>query len=142
MRRIFTLRNAAKAVGVGAVATGASLWAVHRYINTPQPGAASQLSRERMLVPAQEIHLKDIPSRDEMIDRLKRSSVRAAAQTTAPEGAAAEDEIYDVLVIGGGSVATCALRSASRAGCEGGLHARTAAHRTVSDVAMLTCGVV
>lgn len=114
-RRVCTLRNFGKLSLAGAATGAAGLYAVHSYINTPQAGA-SQQTMDMLHSPAAEIHNKDIPTRADMIDRLKRSSMRgatgavgpvfaaqAAAAAAAGELVAAEDDIYDLLVIGGGS---------------------------------------
>ena len=97
VRGLFTLRNAMRVSLVGAAASGAGLYAVHRYINTPQHGASKQ-QREAMHHPAAEIHNKDIPTRAQMIERLRRSATKPLAESAAD----GQEEIYDVLVIGGG----------------------------------------
>lgn len=116
-RRLCTLRNFARLSFAGAATGAAGLYAVHAYINTPQAGASKQQQcMEQLHSPAAEIHNKDIPSRADMIDRLKRSSIRSAtgavgpafAERTAaaaglPALADEDDGVYDLLVIGGGS---------------------------------------
>lgn len=82
--RWLSWRNLAKVGGVSAIATGAALYGIHRYINpTGSPYRQGTMKGEEILV-------KDLPSRTSMLHRLKASEVR-------------EDEIYDILVIGGGS---------------------------------------
>ena len=121
-RRLCTLRHFGRLSLAGAVTGAAGLYAVHAYINTTQHGASKQ-TLELMHSPSAEIHNKDIPTRDDMIDRLKRSSIRGAtgavgtvfaaqeaalaaavaAGTSAAPSNPADEDIYDVLVIGGGS---------------------------------------
>lgn len=107
LRRVL-LRTAA----VGAVGGAASLFAVHRYIN--QPTGHQKQSYSALHHPAQEIHNRDLPTRDDMVERLTRSSVRRAGDAPAVL-AVGEEEQYDMLVIGGGATGTgVALDAVSR----------------------------
>lgn len=94
MSRLFTWRNAGRFIAFTAVTTGVGAYAIHRSINPPN----SHQSHIHDYTSSQVVDLKDLPSRNVMMNRLKRSAMNEQQQQSNVE------EQYDLLIIGGGSV--------------------------------------
>jgi len=112
---MFRLRNVVRGVAVGAVVgIGVVGYEVYKLARPPLPANYAKQSLDKLHHPMQEIHNKDIPTREEMLTRLKRSSTRSAAELSA-EGDNGKEEMYDILVIGGGATgAGVAMDAVSR----------------------------
>jgi len=117
------LRRAAYGLGGLVAASALGAYTLQRsFASSASAGHASAEASERMRVESKVIRNKDIPSREEMIQRLKKSTTKpqgttkAATNNTADNATNEQDEdVYDILVIGGGATGTgVALDAISR----------------------------